>query len=137
MIHLCDFQSQYQCELLVVLSEVVYPQYADLKQVGLNCSRLSVSMMMMRESIEIPHVGSGSAERRSTNDEIRRARSGSLHPVSVAHSHGQLLLKSSRLREVLAKIVNERTVASSTLPLSIFKLQLMCRKQNAVVSWNG
>jgi hypothetical protein len=37
------------------------------------------------------------------------------------------------LREVLANIVNERTDASPFIPMAVFKLQLMCRKQNSIV----
>jgi len=37
------------------------------------------------------------------------------------------------LREVLARIVNERTAASPFIPMAVFKLQLMCRKQNSIV----
>ncbi len=37
------------------------------------------------------------------------------------------------LREVLARIVNERTGASPFIPMAVFKLQLMCRKQNSIV----
>ena len=37
------------------------------------------------------------------------------------------------LREVLAKIVHERTAANPFIPVSILKLQLMCRKQNSIV----
>ena len=33
IIHLCDFQSQYQCELFVILSRIIYPNYSHLKQV--------------------------------------------------------------------------------------------------------
>jgi hypothetical protein len=37
------------------------------------------------------------------------------------------------LREVLANIVNERTAASPLISMAVFKLQLMCRKQNSIV----
>jgi len=37
------------------------------------------------------------------------------------------------LREVLANTVNERTTASPFIPMAVFKLQLMCRKQNSIV----
>ncbi|CAF4733423.1 unnamed protein product, partial [Rotaria socialis] len=32
IIHVCDFQSQYQCELFVILSKIIYQNYSHLKQ---------------------------------------------------------------------------------------------------------
>ncbi|CAF1111220.1 unnamed protein product [Adineta steineri] len=32
IIHICDFQSQYQCELFVILSKILYSNYSHLKQ---------------------------------------------------------------------------------------------------------
>ncbi|CAF3395769.1 unnamed protein product [Rotaria sp. Silwood1] len=37
------------------------------------------------------------------------------------------------IKEVLAKIVNERAGASSFISMAVFKLQLMCRKANSIV----
>ena len=33
IVHFCDFQSQYQCELFVILFRIIYPKYIHLKQV--------------------------------------------------------------------------------------------------------
>jgi hypothetical protein len=45
----------------------------------------------------------------------------------------RFILELICLREVLANIVNERTAASPFIPMAVFKLQLMCRKQNSIV----
>lgn len=37
------------------------------------------------------------------------------------------------LREVLAKIVNQRAGSSPFISAAVFKLQLMCRKANSIV----
>ena len=34
VVHICDFQNQYQCESFVVLSKIVHSQRAHLRQVG-------------------------------------------------------------------------------------------------------
>jgi hypothetical protein len=42
IIHLCDFQFQYQCELFGILSKIIYPKYSHLKQVHNFCCFLSI-----------------------------------------------------------------------------------------------
>ena len=44
-----------------------------------------------------------------------------------------LIINLICLREVLANLVNERTDASPVIPMAVFKLQLMCRKQSSIV----
>ncbi|CAF1424737.1 unnamed protein product [Adineta steineri] len=96
IIHICDFQSQYQCELFVILSKILYSNYFHLKQ---------------RFLILAPAVN------------------GDDRPSTIYDD----LSVDNYMKEVLANIVNQRTAASPFIPMAVFKLQLMCRKQNSVV----
>ncbi|UJR36413.1 hypothetical protein I4U23_029136 [Adineta vaga] len=96
IIHLCDFQFQYQCELFVILSKIIYTKYSHLKQ----------SFLTLAPAV----IGD---DRPSTKYD----------DLSV----------EKYTKEVLANSVNERTSASSFIPMTVFKLHLMCRKQNSIV----
>lgn len=72
----------------------------------------------------------------STVGKIRWILRWELHQVSetmFGFSSWDIHLHSNCLREVLAKIVNERATASPEIAMAIFKLQLMCRKQSSIV----
>ncbi|CAF4496183.1 unnamed protein product [Rotaria sp. Silwood2] len=96
IIHICDFQSQYQCELFVILSKIIYMNYSHLKQYFLTLAPAVI----------------GDDRPSMKYDEL-----------SV----------DNYIKEVLAKIVNERAVASPFISMAVFKLQLMCRKANSIV----
>ncbi|CAF1147680.1 unnamed protein product [Rotaria magnacalcarata] len=96
IIHVCDFQSQYQCELFVILSKIIYQNYSHLKQCFL-----------------------------------------SLAPAVIGDDRPSMKYDESSvdnyMKEVLAKIVNERAGASPLISMAVFKLQLICRKANSIV----
>ncbi|CAF1280597.1 unnamed protein product [Adineta ricciae] len=96
IIHFCDFQSQYQCELFVILFRIIYSKYIHLKQ-----SFLTLAPAVLGD------------DRPSTN-------------------YNDLSFETY-MKEVLANVVNERTSSSSSIPMAMFKLQLMCRKPNSIV----
>ncbi|CAF3394700.1 unnamed protein product [Rotaria sp. Silwood1] len=96
IIHICDFQSQYQCELFVILSKIIYMNYSHLKQYFLTLAPAVI----------------GDDRPSMKYDEL-----------SV----------DNYIKEVLAKIVNERAGASSFISMAVFKLQLMCRKASSIV----
>ncbi|CAF0838903.1 unnamed protein product [Rotaria sordida] len=96
IIHICDFQSQYQCELFVILSKIIYMNYSHLKQYFLT-----------------------------------------LAPAVICDDRPSMkydeLSVDNYIKDVLAKIVNERAAASPFISMAVFKLQLMCRKANSIV----
>lgn len=95
------------------------------------------SLLWDMSMIELVCVNSGSSCHCwwSTKHQIQRILRRELYQVILS---AFVFIRWSWLnligsREVLANIVNERAAASPDIAMAIFKLQLMCRKQNSIV----